>query len=205
MAIKMFNIGGNWDHTDRIRETMLGETLAVCPVSLLFKDHKNWTKDSGSVPPTRHVAGGHKGMNLHLSEIISDILEPLVETLGGDEVISTEDMLALVDILNTKNNGWHPGSWWEGKMGGDFQACGNCRCSNDYEFSLEKPERCGCGRMDETVDGKVRTTYNFVKLVRKMNWETEVGWAEMDNPGERVWEAHEVLPEMVQDFTCPMV
>ena len=204
MAIKMFGIGRNWGHTDRIRETMLGETLAICPVSLLFKDHKNWTKESGGVPPTRHVAGGHKGMNLHLSEIISDILEPLVETLGGDEVISTEDLLAQVDILNTRNRGWHPGLWWEGKTGGKFQACGRCRGEDDYEFDLDNPELCGCGRVDGTEDGMIRATYNFVELVRRKEWENRMGGQEL-NYEAREWEVHEVLPEMVQDFTCPMV
>ena len=70
---------------------MLGEGLATCPVSFLFKDHKDWVNGSEHVPPTRHVAGGHVGMNLHLSEVISDILEPLVGTIKGCEVISTEE------------------------------------------------------------------------------------------------------------------
>ena len=30
----------------------------------------------GTVPP---VAGGHLGMNLHLSEVVSDLIEPLVD------------------------------------------------------------------------------------------------------------------------------
>ena len=39
-------------------------------------------------------------MNLHLSEIISDIMEPIVETLeGGEEVISSEDLQANLEAL----------------------------------------------------------------------------------------------------------
>ena len=83
MLIKCFRIGNNWGQSDRIRETMLGEGIATCPISLLFKDHKGWKSGSSEVLPTRHVAGGHKGMNMHLSEIVSDLLEPLVGTLPG--------------------------------------------------------------------------------------------------------------------------
>ena len=37
MLIKIFQIGGNLDHGDRVRETMMGESIQVCPVKLLFK------------------------------------------------------------------------------------------------------------------------------------------------------------------------
>ena len=70
MLIKVFQIGGTWGHRDRVRETMMGESLQVCPIQLLYKDHKNWTKEKGGVPPTRQVAGGHRGLNVHLSEIV---------------------------------------------------------------------------------------------------------------------------------------
>ena len=55
MLCKVFKIGQSWNHEDRIREKMLGEGLTVCPVSLLYKDHKGWDNKSGTVPPTRHV------------------------------------------------------------------------------------------------------------------------------------------------------
>ena len=41
-----------------------------------------------SPPPTRHVAGGHVGVNLYLSEIVSDILEPLAGTIEGGGKLS---------------------------------------------------------------------------------------------------------------------
>ena len=34
MILKIFRVGKYWDHVDRIRETMLGEGMTVCPVSL---------------------------------------------------------------------------------------------------------------------------------------------------------------------------
>ena len=114
MLIKVFRVGKSWEHQDRIRESMIGESMSVCPISLLFKDHKGWSKDSGKVPPTRQVAGGHMGMNLHMSELISDILEPIVETIpGGEEVISSEDLQANLEDLNKSNKDWNSNKWWE--------------------------------------------------------------------------------------------
>ena len=120
MAIKIFNMGENWGHGDQLRETMLGGGLTVCPVTLLFKDHKGWGPELGTVPPTRHVAGGHVGMNLYLSEIVSDIMEPLVGNIkDGKEVISTEDMLANVRVTNHGMEGWHPGHASDGVHEGE--------------------------------------------------------------------------------------
>ena len=52
----------------------MGENQSVCPLSLLFKDHKGWEASSGKDPPTRPVAGGHLGINLHISEVVSQSL-----------------------------------------------------------------------------------------------------------------------------------
>ena len=97
-------LGNYWEHGSRIKETMMGEGLSTCPLSLLFKDHKGWSAESGTVPPTRPVMGGHLGMNRHISEIVSDALDPVVSTYqGGREVISTEDMIARAEIKNEVN------------------------------------------------------------------------------------------------------
>ena len=37
----------------------------------------------GTITPTRLVMGGNVGMNLHLSEIVSDLLDPIVEEYEG--------------------------------------------------------------------------------------------------------------------------
>ena len=64
MLVKFLKMGS------RIRETMMGEGLSTCPLSLLFKDHKGWSAESGTVPPTRPALGGHVGMNRHISEVV---------------------------------------------------------------------------------------------------------------------------------------
>ena len=46
------------------------------------------------------------GVNFYLSEIVSDILEPIADTIvGGEEVISTEDLLARVEEVNQRKVG----------------------------------------------------------------------------------------------------
>ena len=50
MLIKIFNIGKNWDHVERVRETMMGNSMGVCPIQLLFKDHKNGSHKMGRSP-----------------------------------------------------------------------------------------------------------------------------------------------------------
>ena len=52
-------------------------------------------------------------------------------------------------------------------------------------------------------DGYVRATVNFVKLLRRHNWEEQANW----KPSEmtRVFTTKEMLEEEIQDYTCPMV
>ena len=159
MLKKIFKIGRGWDHESRVRETMLGEALEVCPVHLLYKDHKGWTRDKGGVPPTRHMAGGYRGMNLHISEIISDILEPMVgRVTEGCEVISTENALATFEEKNEAMVGWTSTSWWEDKTVENFVACGKCASLDSYEWNEDKPDVCRCEdrHMDDIDDNKLK-------------------------------------------------
>ena len=150
MCIKFFKMGKYWEHTPRIRETTMGEGLSICPLSLLFKDHKGWKADSGTAPPTRPVVGGHLGINLHLSEIVSDVLEPVVSTYeGGKEIISCEDMLARTEILNEETKGWSRMSFWKGMTTEEYRACQECEGDDEYVWDSDTPEVCSC---DDGVD-----------------------------------------------------
>ena len=215
MMAKIFRMGKSWDHYDRIRETIINEGLSVCPLSLLFKDHKGWSKDSGKVPPTRQVAGGHMGMNLHLSEIISDILEPVVETLpGGEEVISSEDLQANFEEVNKNFMGWHPYQWWEKIEDEEYEVCKECRSMEEYEYIRDKPEVCKCeelsvsndktGRLNEMeTERKIKVTGRFLMLHRRAKWVEEHKWRKEDK--YRKVRSTEVNQEDIQDFTSPMV
>ena len=95
----MTGLGQQLGQVTRMRETLLSKSVQVPPMYLLVKDHKQVPQ--GSLPPTRPVVSGCKGMNLHLNDIVSDILEPLARNMEeNEEFISTEDALALVDSLN---------------------------------------------------------------------------------------------------------
>ena len=79
MLIKFFKMGHLWKHGDRIRKTMINQSHTLCPMYLTYKDHKGWTGEDLSPPPTRPIAGGNTGMNIHLSEVLSKIIEPMVD------------------------------------------------------------------------------------------------------------------------------
>ena len=145
MLIKIFKIGDQWGHGSRVRETMMGESLESCPVHLLYKDHKGWDQSKGGVPPTRHVAGGNRGINLHLSEVVSDILEPMVDRVeGGSEVISTEDTLARFEDVSLSMVGWTSTSWWEGRTMEGWISCGKCKSMDGYLWDETRPSLCRC-------------------------------------------------------------
>ena len=132
MGLKIFRVAGSRGQEDRARETMVNNSQPLSPLYLVFKDHKGWHYSSGKPPPTRQIAGGNEGHNIHLSEINSEILESVVEAYeGGIEVISTEDMNATWEELNIKNEGWTPGSWWDGIEDNDYITCGSCWDSNE--------------------------------------------------------------------------
>ena len=110
--------------------------MSSCPISLHFKDHKGWVNTSGKVPPTRHVAGGHVGLNLHLSELVSDLTEPLVGNIdGGQEIIFTEDKVGKFMFLNEDNEGWTDIMAWEGVTEDNVSACGKCKYVGQWEYN----------------------------------------------------------------------
>ena len=86
----------------RMLRNVMNHSLEVPDMALLIKDHKVWQESSNTPVPSRPVVSGNKGVNTHLSEIIAELLEPLVLELGGGEVTSTEEALFLVENLNKK-------------------------------------------------------------------------------------------------------
>ena len=114
MIIKFCRMGHIWNQVDRVRSTMINGSLSLCPMYLTYKDHKGWTGEDDSPPPTRPIAGGNTGMNIHISEVISEMVEPMVDAFeGGKEIISTEDMKARIEIINEGNKDWNRWSWWD--------------------------------------------------------------------------------------------
>ena len=104
MILKTFNVGAAWNHQAIIRATKLTHSLSVAPLYLLYKDHKGWTVETGGVPPTRPVASAGGGQDDHLSETVSQILEPVANSAaGGMETASTQDFTSKIVELNKGN------------------------------------------------------------------------------------------------------
>ena len=102
--VSMFNqmtgLGKDWGQVDRMRETLINQSALVPPLYLTVKDHK--TVAEGEVPSTRPVVSGGRGMNIHLNNILGEILEPVAAAMeGSDEVISSEQLLNLIDTANS--------------------------------------------------------------------------------------------------------
>ena len=74
---KIWSYGKNTD-PDRTLNNMTVAGIDLPEMSLLVKDHKSWTFSSGTPVPTRPVMSGNCAINTHLSELISEILEPVV-------------------------------------------------------------------------------------------------------------------------------
>ena len=96
-------MGDAHNHMGRIRSLKITLSLSVAPLYLLFKDHKGWTLETGKAPPSRPVVSAGSCQNDHLSEIILNVLEPIVKKWkGGMELESTGDMLAKINEINEK-------------------------------------------------------------------------------------------------------
>ena len=68
------------------------------------KDHKGWSVDMGTTPPSRPVASAGSGQNDNFSENVSQSLEPVTNTWrGGMEANSTMDVVDKIEELNKRN------------------------------------------------------------------------------------------------------
>ena len=101
MLMKVFRIGEDWKHSGRHRETRINKSCNIPPLRLLVKDHKVWDPSKGP-PQTRPVCSSNVGQNVHLSDIVSDVLEPVATARKTMEIISVEDWLSQVDAHNAK-------------------------------------------------------------------------------------------------------
>ena len=73
---------------------------AVAPLYLLIKDQKGWKEDDNEPSPSRLVCSSNGGVNRHISEIISYVLEPLAHSLEGADIDSTGGMLEKIERSN---------------------------------------------------------------------------------------------------------
>ena len=83
----LLRIVGNSSNTDPIRMARNIQELSsqVPEMSLLFKDHKQWTEADKKPIPSRPVLSRNNCLNTHLSELLSELVEPISVRLSGAE------------------------------------------------------------------------------------------------------------------------
>ena len=84
---------------ERVWEAKELKSTIIPVLSLLIKDHKQLNPDGS--PKSHPVCGASSSINGELSEWISTILDAMAASVETSEVISSEEMLALVDELNS--------------------------------------------------------------------------------------------------------
>ena len=72
----------------------------VAEMYILLKDHKKWDSNSKQPVPCRPVVSGNGTYNVHLSELLSELLEPVAKEMCGAEIASTEDALHQITNIN---------------------------------------------------------------------------------------------------------
>ena len=97
---RILQYGKDTDQERMAANLITGQDLP--DMSLLVKDHKMWSFESGAPVPTRPVVSGNCTINTHLSELLSEVIEPIALEQEGSEIQSSEEALALIDELNSK-------------------------------------------------------------------------------------------------------
>ena len=88
------NLSAEWNQQDRAVRNLLNHGLAVCPMTLLIKDHKHF--EIGDTPPSRSVMGGNVGGNKPLSEFMSLVLEPVAKRMEGMEINASSGLINVI-------------------------------------------------------------------------------------------------------------
>ena len=106
-------IVGNSLNTDPARMGKIIQELSfqIPEMSLMIKDHKQWSETDDKPIPSRPVLSGNNCLNTHLSELLSELVEPISSRLCGAEVTSTEEALHKFSQLNSfiRNDN----QWWQ--------------------------------------------------------------------------------------------
>ena len=102
---------GNSRNTDpmRMNKNIQEVSSQIPEMSLLIKDHKE--QKEGAPIPTRPVLSGNNCLNTHLSELVSEVIEPISTRISSAEVTSTEETLQKLTQLNAMIR--EEKDWWE--------------------------------------------------------------------------------------------
>ena len=96
MLLKITQMGERWEHEDRLRESNIKHSGYAAVLSILVKDHKE-------VLSTWPVVGANEGIGSSISNILSEIIEPLADMIEETmEINSTEDGISRINAANEK-------------------------------------------------------------------------------------------------------
>ena len=84
----------------RVMKNMQDNNNELADMYCLIKDHKHWSSDSKMPVPSRPVVSGNETFNVHLSEILSELIEPVTRETSSVETVSTEEALCHINKLN---------------------------------------------------------------------------------------------------------
>ena len=98
---RILNYAKNTD-PERMAGNLTVGDMDIPEMNILVKDHKSWSEKSQKPVPSRPVVSGNCCINTHLSELLSEIVEPIAMECQGSEVQSSEEVLNLIDNVNEK-------------------------------------------------------------------------------------------------------
>ena len=128
------SILGNSKGTDQSRmfKNIHDNSAQLPEMHLLLKDHKHWSENDNKPIPSRPVLSGNCCLNTHLSELVSEVIEPVSARLGGSEINSSEEALNKICGLNE----WiKSGQIWVNKSESNIlKKIGSFRSQFDQEY-----------------------------------------------------------------------
>ena len=182
---KIFNVGANWEHSERISQSMCDRGEVVAPLYLLIKDHKGWKEEDGTPPPSRPVCSGNRGYNRHLSELLSLVLEPVSHALQGYDIDSTGELLMKIESLNEQLQSKYDTSGVRIKREEKSSQSNNVseeggedEIANDKRKNKSKPEsvRFGINMKEKRVEGlrKMKIRGSKIPSVKSKLWASRI-------------------------------
>ena len=101
--ISVLKLGQANNHEKRIRSAFKSSNNPPPATYFYFKDHKN-IEEGKQCPPTRPICGADEGPLMRLSNLVSDVLEVVVQNDEMTDILceSTEDMLSRVEQANAE-------------------------------------------------------------------------------------------------------
>ena len=98
---RILDIGGSWNHGERVKQAVVSASSQPPPIYGLSKDHK--VIEEGE-PPLRPVCGASSGPGSRISNILAMIIKPFNDRIADDFWFdSTEDLQARIQEVNSLN------------------------------------------------------------------------------------------------------